>query len=404
MLPHGYRLAPPFHDVHLQASDKFDVCDIYYRLHRWGIVDPSAAQFSIALLQAEWADDAAYARFSRDQLFVLHALYVKDVLSRASSEARKANFRAALGIVDADEPVAVREAADAQCRRLQQLFCVDCDKKLGYTDDDAIGCQTFDTFAEGTAWTSNIDSWVFFRDFLPGSSCLVLRWGTLPGSSCSLHAADLVLHYAVCRHAHVNDTVTIDLTAFLQRSLSGAELWQYSEAGTGHFSLSCLQELSGVGAHDLLTLYPDRLCQPDEEQHIIDNLVAWGPALISCFEVHDDLLGDSEGVTFCGRRESTRPKRRFLHAAVLVGWRREVDPHGVVAARFLVQLSWKHKQFVECDAAYLAVCGACVSWISVPVARLSGLLTQSALIAVSDGGAEANGVAELCKTPSRQHS
>ena len=144
-----------------------------------------------------------------------------------------------------------------------------------------------------------------------------------------------------------------DLTKLRLRHFSADHLWMFITRDQGGYAKEFLRELCTHPGRPFRTtsLSEARLCEAD----IIANLVRYGPALVSTFnikgeEVSDDPVYDHRVHHHAGVDDVRVPVKKLLyHAVLIVGHRRCGDG----SVQFLVQNWWKHKQFFTCDLEFL---------------------------------------------------
>ncbi len=264
----------------------------------WGY-EPSRLDTRLAVLRSEWRSQSL-EKLSDPQLCCLVFLYVKGVLACESPATRKEQFGHVVGLDTGSEsrnrldPSAVVWPLPRQ--RLQHTL-------LGSRGDTPLVTvpSTWHSF-EALTRTAGLDSWgspassrVFFRDVVPDSLVvraveLASRFATDSKSSstasCFLQAPSVLLHYLL--HLRQNSSgleakshATLDLTAFMQRHVSGHALWRFVYDDGGASSLHYLEVLGGLTPRsDLLTRDPWFLSTFGASHEVVRLLDRHGPALV----------------------------------------------------------------------------------------------------------------------------
>ena len=157
----------------------------------------------------------------------------------------------------------------------------------------------------------------------------------------------------------------VDLTAFLLRCRSAAELWAFVDSDSGGHSLESLPQLTGLSESDIITLNSTHLRRyrasvADEVMRYFDE---YGPGLISNLVVTHDLRNNAiarhDGA--CATAHPIDAKRDTeRHAMVFVGYRTDAATGEL---KLLVQNWWAEKQFLEMDLDYLIARSASLSFI-----------------------------------------
>jgi hypothetical protein len=206
------------------------------------------------------------------------------------------------------------------------------------------GCTTFDAFAKNhPVWDDPSASYVLWRDH-PGlkgkPSAFVER--IQPGSGLSyMHAPIVMQHYLV--QMNVAGAVgMVDMAEYLRQHESAEGLeqriwWQHLYADGGGFSLDVLRRILVQDSVPEL-----RLVFRNDHDRLLKKH-AYGPLLVSGFEVRDDFSNTSESVHLDQRPPGfpwvPRAKR---HAMVIVGYRREGR-----RGRLLLQNWWAQKVWLK---------------------------------------------------------
>jgi hypothetical protein len=210
---------------------------------------------------------------------------------------------------------------------------------------------------------------VFFEHTSPGS---VKQRAQIHGT-CYMQAPNVLVHYLCCLHhggAPPSGVPTMtDLTKLRLRHFSANHLWMFITQDQGGYAKEFLRELcTHPGTYDTTDLSGARLA----DDAIIANLVRYGPALVSTFdikgeEVGDDPVYDHRVHHHAGVDDVRVPVKKLLyHAVLIVGHRRCGDG----SVQFLVQNWWKQKQFFTCDSEFLKHRNASLVWVTTPVASV----------------------------------
>jgi hypothetical protein len=85
----------------------------------------------------------------------------------------------------------------------------------------------------------------------------------------------------------------------------------------------------------------------------------YGPALVSCFRVHED-FNDLNVLTHKG---ITKGEYVGLHSMLIIGYRHDAENN---KDYFLLQNWWTSKQFIEIDLAYLKACKPLIYFVETP--------------------------------------
>jgi hypothetical protein len=265
----------------------------------WGC-EPSRLDTRLAVLRSEWSQSLETFKLPdlQAQLRCLVFLYVKGVLACESPATRKEQFGHVVGL-DTGSQSHNRSSLTAVMwplprQRLQHTL-------LGSRRDTPLVTvpPTWHSFEALTrtagleAWGSPASSKVFFRDVVPDS--LVVRAVELAlttdsksssTASCFLQAPSVLLHYLL--HLRQNSSglgakshATVDLTAYMQRNVSGHALWRFVYDDGGASSLHYLEVLGGLTPRsDLQTRDPWFLSSPAASHEVVRLLDQHGPALV----------------------------------------------------------------------------------------------------------------------------
>jgi hypothetical protein len=172
----------------------------------------------------------------------------------------------------------------------------------------------------------------------------------------------VLLHYLQRRgtFAHADPLCTVNIGQYVRRNVTGAALRAHSLQGRQGNAVRVFQEWTGLSHCQVRTLDPGWLATPDAASMIAEYLVTNGPALVSGLAMH------AAGLDNCSILHSGPSTERSVGAttAVLLAWSRV----GKQEIYFLVQTWWRHKPFLEVDAAYLASRDAHLTWALAPVA------------------------------------
>jgi hypothetical protein len=277
------------------------------------------AQARLQVMQRDWREEDIQALTSQ-QRTSLTFLYVKGVLACETSVTRKAQVMLAVGRAPQAPSPAGAIVLDARWlavrRRLDSAF------GPNRTGDTALSSvpstwQTFDEVVRTPgleAWGDPAASTVFFRDVAPGS--LVLRVveeesskveGVERGTGCArdsqqhsscMQGPSVVAHYRACMLARAAGGApasedyygTVDLTAFMQRSVGAEALWRYLYVDGGCSSILYLEVFASPWlGHSLrlegsvLTLDTAFLKSRWASKEVLSLFDTHGPALIRCF-------------------------------------------------------------------------------------------------------------------------
>ena len=190
------------------------------------------------------------------------------------------------------------------------------------------GVQTFSEFVSLIPlWQNRSSSYVFHLDHpdVKDKSDVLVQRAQLSGL-CYIHGPDLLQHYLVSMTSSVSVGM-IDMSKLIRDTFTAKQLEYHIFDNKGGSSFSMLKFILTKGSNTFAS-----------ENHT-ENLVRYGPGLVSYFEVYEDFR-DNNKFSYSGIPTGDSVG---LHAMVLIGYRK--DEHGKVF--YLLQNWWKDKQFVE---------------------------------------------------------
>lgn len=177
-----------------------------------------------------------------------------------------------------------------------------------------------------------------------------------------MHGPDVMQHYLVSRHNP--NCGMIDMSHFLRQVFTAAALEAHVFRDTGGTSQAVLHDILDRTEQEPQFVKYQKFQEDDDPARFAELFDMYGPALVSKFRVYSSFCGDAlrhTGAHLAGS-ESDKPA---YHAMVVVGYRME-GSHVLL----LIQNWWQTKQFFEADLAYLFGCGAEITFVRTPQARI----------------------------------
>jgi len=183
---------------------------------------------------------------------------------------------------------------------------------------------------------------------------------------CYMHAPAMLQHYKICESLPGEKRPPmIDLLKFVKEHFTPGQLRQHLFEDRGRSSDEFLESILEPGTKFAHAGHPAKLFQ------------AYGPGLVSHFEVHEDFQDSTV------HKHYGEPKGDLtgLHAMVLVGHR--TDELG--KQYYLLQNFWTGKQFVEVDKEYLENCNANIIFVTSPQKEISSPVHYATYAALVEG-------------------